>query len=132
MKIKTLSDRFLHFPNRRNGASVFSGKPLATQEVYDLIKAEGIDFISQNLTKLIEMRKEMFGNAKVDYYGMYQTQLFFDLKKRVAIRVKELIDSPAKDFSLEVFDDLFPKLQKDSNIKVYKSIKQGIMYSSMD
>ncbi|MGY0408831.1 MAG: hypothetical protein ACWIPJ_10850 [Polaribacter sp.] len=132
MKIKSLSDRLQYIPNRRNGLSEFSGTPLATPEVYDLIKPDGINFISQKLKELIELRKELFGTSEDKYYGMYQIQLFYDLKNHIPIRIQEILDSPNKDFTLEIETDNYPSLSQQSNIGAFRRIKGGILFRSYE
>jgi hypothetical protein len=129
MKIKNLSDQLLYVPNRRNGTSEFLGQPLATQGIYDLIKPEGVEFISQKLKELIELRKELFGNAKEEFYGMYGIQLFYDLKNHIPIKVKEILDSPNKDFTLEIETDNYGRsFSQQSNIGAFRRIKGGILF----
>jgi hypothetical protein len=129
MKIKSLSDRLQYIPNRRNGLSEFSGIPMASEEVYDLIESDGINFISEKLKELIELRKELFGNYKEEFFGMYEIQLFYDLKNRIPIKIKEIIDSPNKDFTLEIEKDDYGSLHKHrSNISVFRSVKGGQLY----
>lgn len=93
MKIKTIEDRLIYMPKWENheGQSVFDGKIECDNDLYAILKQEGVDYIKKKLLSIIENRKEMFGEYHLLHYGMNPTQCFYDMKNDISIRVKDLL-----------------------------------------
>lgn len=128
MKITSIENQFVFVPNRRNtGTSVFEGSFSASEEVENIIKDKGIDYISNKILSIIESRKEMYGNASVDFYGLHPSQKFYDLKNRIMLQVKDLI-LPENNI-IEINKVWSPKsLNSMSRTKAHKIITSGINY----
>lgn len=148
--INSISDQLLYVPNRKEGQSLFNGEVKPSEEVKELIGAEGIQYIKDKITSIIENRKEMFGNKKIEYYGLNYLQRFYDLKNKAVIKVRDCIEVEEKriheefqvgipnilatpkyekrmsmihDYVMHVEDDNY--LSNRSNIGAYNAIKSG-------
>lgn len=141
MKIRNLSDQLIYVPNRKSGESEFKGSPKPSQEVVELIAQDGVEHIANELNEIVKMRIMLLGDGRIEFYGMYPIQRFFDLKNRIAIRIQEIanenepkrltiIDKPnPRDYSLTLEPVEKYILRKGSNIGAFRCVKWGY-YSS--
>ncbi len=127
MRIKTLEERFLYVPNRREGISIFDGTFEHTEEVENLIQKEGLEYIKNKIISIIDNRKEMYGNDSTEFYGMYPQQRFYDLKNRIMLEVLDLTLPENNIIKIEKIES-HNSINKKSNVKAYKTIKSGLFY----
>ncbi len=127
MRIKTLDDRFLYVPNRREGTCDFNGVFQPTEEVEELIHKEGLEFIRNKILSIIDNRKEMYGNASSEFYGMYPQQRFYDLQNRIMFEVKDLILPENNIVNIKKVESII-SMKKTSNKRAYNFIKGGLGY----
>ncbi|MFY0632102.1 MAG: hypothetical protein JXR05_17210 [Flavobacteriaceae bacterium] len=127
MRINSIEKRFLYVPSRREGIADFQGEFKQTEEVAELIRKEGLDYIRNKILTIIEQRKEMLGNHTVEYYGMHPQQRFYDLKNRIMIEVRDLILPENNIIQMELIGSSH-LMKKASNIKAYTLVKSGKYY----
>ncbi|WP_075344629.1 hypothetical protein [Tenacibaculum agarivorans] len=127
MRIKTFEDRFLYVPNRREGTCDFNGVFQPTEEVEELIQKEGLEFIRNKILSIVESRKEMYGDASSEFYGMYPQQRFYDLQNRIMFEVRALILPEDNIVTIKKIESII-SVKKQSNIHAYNFIKSGLGY----
>ncbi len=84
---KLLETEILYVPDRRKGEFVFDGIPCATNDTYEIIKQEGVEFICQKIREMVKTRIEMFGNDKREFYGFASNQYFVHLPSKSIIQM---------------------------------------------
>ncbi len=141
MKIKNISDRLIYIPDRVNGQSEFRGECSYSSEAYALLKEEGIDYIRNKISQVIDWKKEIYGFGHIGYYGLHSNQKFFDLKNRIGIEVKEIIEEgtreltdhdtlfmqeyPQRDFEISLDHIFYKDYLRGSNIQTYQRLASG-------
>lgn len=128
-------DRFVYVPNRLEGKCLFNGKANPSEAVLKVIGNKGIREIKKNLTEIIEFRKGYRGRQKLDHYALYYLQNFFDLQKRVFVKVEQAIDNEShktkQDYTLTL-RSMSPQLKhwhQGSNRALYGIINRGQILS---
>jgi len=131
MKIDKIHKRLIYIPDRSIGSCTFSGDLYSEQAVKDIIKEEGRNYIREKLVQIIEIRKELFGDSSLEFYGLHPLQRFFDLKSKYTIRVEHIIGSNKDDYILRLGDTNSGML-KSSNISNFRSIRSGTFWQWKD
>ncbi|WP_422005356.1 hypothetical protein [Roseivirga pacifica] len=135
-----MADRFQYVPNRESGNSLFSGKPILPEGDLLELTSDEVSYIREKLLSIVDFRKEVFGNGRVEYYGLHPVQRFYDLKQRIMIRVNDIIQSASEsteseqsyklgDFTLKE-EYTFKDFKTDSNISVYRTLRDGSLYTN--
>ena len=134
--MENLSEKLVYMPNRRNGECLFNGKPEPTDEIMGIIGENGVKHIHKKLSEIVDMRKELFGDNLIKFYGLFYYQQFYDLQQKTKINVYQAIDNRIKsekqpyiiekgDVIKQLYTD--KRYGKDSSDKgVTKQIKSGI------
>jgi acid phosphatase class B len=123
MKLNNISDRLIYVPNRNFGISIFDGIAYPSNNANQLIGENGVKYISKKINDIIENRKEMFGHFDIEFFGLFERQYFYDLKKRIFINIQIIENS--NDYSIDLAK---MTMQKSSNKDACRVIKRGDLF----
>jgi len=131
MKIDKIDKRLIYIPDRSVGTCTFSGDAYPNDEVLEILKEDEIAYIRNKLSAIIEMKKEIFGDDRPEFYGLHPLQRFFDLKNRCPIRIQLITGLPKEDYVLRI-GDINQGMLKSSNISNFKAIRSGTFWNWKD
>jgi hypothetical protein len=116
-------DRLVYVPNRLSGLCLFDGEATISQEAFEVIGERGVTEIRNKIFEVIMHKKAIFGNASLDYFGLYHEQLFYDLTTRTLLKVNQSQDHTYGSIKRPNVDYHVSKHLYDGEVLKYRKLR---------